>query len=482
MKTADKNEKTGKKAAALRRQAEDQLPVNVANVSLPLSLEESQKLLHELQVHQVELEMQNEELRESRCEVESLLERYTGLYDFAPVGYLTLDRTGMICSANFTAAGLLGTERSRLLGGRFALFVVSEDRLRFSEFIAELFEQEGRGRCEVNLMLREDILLIVQIEADSFGDGRECRIAVTDITDRKRAEQQLHVAHEELERRVAERTAELAGTVESLRIEITEREKAERALKDEVCERLKVVEALREKERQLMQHNRLAAMGEMINNIAHQWRQPLNTLGLIIQQMALFYGSPQFTGEFVVEKTDKAMTLIQHMSKTIDDFRDFFSADKELKTFDVKQVVEHALALFEHGLREQGVSVRLQADGAVMASGYRNEYAQVLVNILANARTELVERAVENALITIHVFTEGTLAVVTITDNDGGIDEKIIDKLFDPYFTTKGPGKGTGIGLFMSKTIIETNMAGRLTVRNTGSGAEFRIEVNNAEM
>ena len=112
-----------------------------------------------------------------------------------------------------------------------------------------------------------------------------------------------------------------------------------------------------------------------------------------------------------------------------------------------------------------------------MANGYPNEYAQVLLNILLNARDELVGHNVDDALISIHAFAEGGRSVVTITDNAGGIADEIIDSLFDPYFTTKEPDKGTGIGLFMSKTIIEKNMGGRLTVRNSGSGAEFRIEV-----
>lgn len=110
-------------------------------------------------------------------------------------------------------------------------------------------------------------------------------------------------------------------------------------------------------------------------------------------------------------------------------------------------------------------------------TGYPNEYAQVLLNILMNARDALLGHHVADALISIRIFSEGDTSVVTITDNAGGITGEIIDRVFDPYFTTKGPDKGTGIGLFMSKTIIEKNMAGKLTVSNTGSGAEFRIRI-----
>jgi signal transduction histidine kinase len=145
--------------------------------------------------------------------------------------------------------------------------------------------------------------------------------------------------------------------------------------------------------------------------------------------------------------------------------------------FSVNQVIARTLALIEKSFKDQNIGIALHPEGAPMANGYPNEYAQVLLNILMNARDELVGHNVDNALISIHTFAEGGTSVVTITDNAGGIADEIIDRLFDPYFTTKERDKGTGIGLFMSKTIIEKNMGGRLTVRNSGSGAEFRIEV-----
>ena len=126
---------------------------------------------------------------------------------------------------------------------------------------------------------------------------------------------------------------------------------------------------------------------------------------------------------------------------------------------------------------EQKIGIVVQTEGNPLVKGYPNEYAQVLLNILMNARDALIADEVNDALILIKSFSEGDTAIVTITDNAAGIDEEIIKKLFEPYFTTKGPDQGTGIGLFMAKTIIEKNMGGRLTVRNTENGAEFRIEV-----
>ena len=239
----------------------------------------------------------------------------------------------------------------------------------------------------------------------------------------------------------------------------------------------RAVDEMRQKDQLLIVQGRLAAMGEMINNIAHQWRQPLNILGLLIQQLPFFYESGELSEEMLKDHVGKSMELIQHMSRTIDDFRNFFKPDKEKVAFSVNQVIARTLALIEESLKEQQIGISLHPEGDPMANGYPNEYAQVLLNILLNARDELVGHNVDDALISIHAFAEGGTSVVTITDNAGGIADEIIDRLFDPYFTTKEPDKGTGIGLFMSKTIIEKNMGGRLTVRNTGSGAEFRIEI-----
>jgi len=237
------------------------------------------------------------------------------------------------------------------------------------------------------------------------------------------------------------------------------------------------VDELRGKDQMLIQQYRLAVMGEMINNIAHQWRQPLNTLGLVIQEVQIYHNKGQFSPEFIKTNTAKSMELIQFMSRTIDDFRNFFRADKESVTFGVNQVVSRTLSLIESSYKELNIGITIHSEGDPMINGYPNEYSQVILNILGNARDALIEKHVDDAIISINVFSEGGKSVVTITDNAGGIATEIMNKLFEPYFTTKGPDKGTGIGLFMSKTIVEKNMGGRLTVRNTETGAEFRIEI-----
>jgi PAS domain S-box-containing protein len=263
--------------------------------------------------------------------------------------------------------------------------------------------------------------------------------------------------------------------------DISERIKNEQQLKQfnkSLEERIaQAVDEMRQKDQMMIMQERRAVMGEMIHNIAHQWRQPLNVLGLYLQDLPSAYGSPEFNREYLTASIDKSMKLIDHMSQTINDFMNFFRSDKKTTTFCVNEVIKRTLSLIEKSFQDHQIRISFQAGGDRYVYGYPNEYSQALLNIIVNARDALDENHSEDARILIQSFAEGDKTVVTITDNAGGIADEIIDRLFDPYFTTKGPDKGTGIGLFMSMTIIENNMGGRLTVRNTGSGAEFRIEV-----
>jgi C4-dicarboxylate-specific signal transduction histidine kinase len=166
------------------------------------------------------------------------------------------------------------------------------------------------------------------------------------------------------------------------------------------------------------------------------------------------------------------------MSKTIDDFNNYFKPDKEKIPFSINKAVTNALKLIEPSLVNMNIYIEVDNKAETAISGYANEYSQVLLNIFLNCRDAFEQIKVDRRrVITVTVFEENNKSVVTIADNAGGVPEGIIGKVFDPYFTTKGPDKGTGIGLYMAKSIIEKNMGGRLTVRNIVDGAEFRIEV-----
>jgi PAS domain S-box-containing protein len=191
-----KTENPAADAGVLRRRAEERLQAEEFKADLARPELESARLLHELQVHQIELEMQNAELSQARDELEKSLERYTDLYDCAPVGYLTLDRDGVVVAANLTGAALLGVERSRLVGRHFAQFIAAPDRSRCTGFLRAVFPGRSKEVCEVALQNQGGAPLLVQIEASSALSGEECHVALIDITRRRNSEDALRESKE----------------------------------------------------------------------------------------------------------------------------------------------------------------------------------------------------------------------------------------------------------------------------------------------
>ncbi|WP_246545396.1 hybrid sensor histidine kinase/response regulator [Pelotalea chapellei] len=259
---------------------------------------------------------------------------------------------------------------------------------------------------------------------------------------------------------------------------LQESERKYRQLNEELEQRVEdSVKEMRQKDEILIYQGRQAAMGEMINNIAHQWRQPLNTLGLLAQELNMTRQMGDLNKDFVDANVKKTLEIIHQMSKTIDDFRNFFKPDKEKTDFKVFDAINKAVSMLEGSFKAAQIRTEIQQTGDRVISGYPGDLIQALLIILNNAKDALINRKTDNPVISISLFTESNRTVVSITDNAGGIPKEIINRIFDPYFTTKGPEQGTGIGLFMCKTIIEKNMNGMLSVRNVKDGAQFRIEV-----
>ena len=236
-----------------------------------------------------------------------------------------------------------------------------------------------------------------------------------------------------------------------------------------------VVKERTEQAKILVQQSRMASMGEMIGNIAHQWRQPLNALSLIIQKVQIFSHRGKLTPEIVDSNAEKATLLISNMSKTIDDFRDFFKPDKQKEYFYLKDVVNDVNGLLEAGLKHMDVRVDIDIDQWCELYGFKNEFSQVIVNLFNNSKDAFKEHNVLKRKITLKGWYEDEKVILKVSDNAGGIPEEIISRIFEPYYTTKEEGKGTGIGLYMSKMIVEENMDGEIMVRNKGKGVEFSI-------
>lgn len=234
-----------------------------------------------------------------------------------------------------------------------------------------------------------------------------------------------------------------------------------------------------EKERLFIQQGRNAAMGEMIGNIAHQWRQPLSTLGLVIQNILSDYQEGILNESALNKYVNKAEQAIRRMSSTIDDFRNFFKPNRTKERFSIYQSICETIQLLDAMLKSNGIAIRLTGNRELQILGHSNEFSQVILNFIANAKDALVDRKVTQGCINIELAGRDGYGFVSIRDNAGGIPEDKLEKVFDPYFTTKPTG--TGIGLHISKTIIEKHMNGKIDFRNTSEGAEFTITVPLAD-
>ncbi len=238
------------------------------------------------------------------------------------------------------------------------------------------------------------------------------------------------------------------------------------------------IEKNRVKDSILENQAKLAALGEMLGNIAHQWRHPITRVSLILQNMRTFKSLDKLSDKQFDKYIKNTLEQLDYMSQTIDDFKNFYVPDKEISTFNVKQSIKDAYRIIGASIKHEGVKVVIDTQDDFYIKGYKNQFSQVILNIMHNAREALEENDTKSPYIKIKLFCEDSFNKVTIEDNAGGIKESHLEKVFDAYFTTKEKS-GTGIGLYMSRMIVVENFGGTLHVKNTPSGALFTIEVPN---
>jgi signal transduction histidine kinase/CBS domain-containing protein len=234
-----------------------------------------------------------------------------------------------------------------------------------------------------------------------------------------------------------------------------------------------------ESEYLLMQQAKLATMGEMIGHIAHQWRQPLSKLGGIFMNLESAYSFDELSENYLQERLEAGNQLIKYMSSTIDDFRNFFEPKNQKVTFIINEQIENALNIIKASLVYKHININfLNRKKLIKFTGYPNEFSQVILNIIANAEDAIVANKVLNGEITISIQETLKYVIITIKDNGGGISDNLLPKIFDIYFTTKNRKEGSGLGLYMSKLIIETKLNGTISVANIVHGAQFTIKLN----
>ena len=233
----------------------------------------------------------------------------------------------------------------------------------------------------------------------------------------------------------------------------------------------------KKKDQLLLQQSKQAAMGEMIGAIAHQWRQPLNALAIQTQFIEDDYEDGLIDKEYLQKYSKENMKMITFMSKTIDDFRNFFTIDKMKKSFSVYAKIKDTSNMLLSQLENYEIELTVEENDFIIL-GFESEFQQVILNLVNNAKDALLENSVKSPKIGIYIQKDEDMGVVKIKDNAGGVPKDVIQRIFEPYFTTKEEGKGTGVGLYMSKMIIEDNMGGSIHVENENDGAVFTIKLH----
>ncbi|MCI4625600.1 MAG: response regulator [Candidatus Magnetoovum sp. WYHC-5] len=256
------------------------------------------------------------------------------------------------------------------------------------------------------------------------------------------------------------------------------------------------IEKRKKQEYILIQQSKLAAMGDMLSNIAHQWRQPLNVIGVLLINIQDAYDYGELNKNCLSEMVNTSMAQIKYMSKTIDDFTNFFKPDKTINYFDVKVVTAEAIALVSNRLQQHNILYKLichthnmicddvhniTSCNDVLNSNYINEFRQTMLSLINNAVDAILERQqkqiIEHGFIMFDFYSNSETIIINIADNGGGIPYNIMDRIFEPYFTTKFKAQGTGVGLYMSKLMIENSMGGKIYAENTKNGATITIEL-----
>ena len=273
----------------------------------------------------------------------------------------------------------------------------------------------------------------------------------------EKKEQELEELNAELEKRVELKTKELKELNETL----------EKRVKEEIAKN-------EEKQKVMFWQSRFASLGEMLANIAHQWRQPLTELNLTLFSMKK--AALREEHEAVETLYSESKVLIQNMSSTIEDFSNFFKPEKEKQHFMLRESIEEALHILKRVLKRDMIQVQTNYEDA-MVLGISNEFTQVIVNLLKNSRDAFVENSVLIREIHIKITKDAEFAYVSVEDNAGGIAEKERYKIFEPYFTTKHASQGTGLGLFMSKMICEKGFNGSLDVSSKKGMTTFSIKI-----
>lgn len=368
-------------------------------------------------------------------------ERFEQLFSNSGVGIFIVNKERTIIEANEAFCKIFGYDYDEIiLQSALTLHLSYASYVNFANIAFNKVRNNESLNLEYQFLHKDKKILWLRIAGDSIPNNKEVLWTITDITTQKENEQKICHLNESL----------------SLEVKLQ-------------------LKKLREKDKQLQFQSRLAQMGEMLSMIAHQWRQPLGA----ISATTSFLSSKLMLGKVdqkeFEEEIERIETYAAHLSKTIDDFRNFFKPTRQKEETTLEDIVDKTLNIAKPLLTNKNITVQTDFTCKEKIQIYGNELGQAILNIIKNAEDALLEHTVENPKISIRTYKDDKKIYLEIKDNAGGIHATIFDKIFEPYFSTKLSKDGTGVGLCMSKTIVEEHCKGHLHVKNDEEGAVFTI-------
>jgi len=459
----------------LRKKAEERL----SELSSKLDsepIESVEKLLHEISVYQIELEMQNEELRSSYESLSEAKDMFMQLYENAPIAYIIVNSNGQIGLANNKFYEILKLGKTVNVKRRSLTdFIFAEDKNMFYSVFKSFYRAPETHRFDLRFDTGTEVIYAVvtgvrypkALAVYKDLSGYDLLVTIHDVTEKRLLERELNEKNEFLNK-----------LNDNLKTQVDY----------EINQRLR-------HEQLLFEQKKFADMGEMLSSIAHQWRQPLNVLSLIFQSLKV--SKEKQSEDELEELTNTGFEIIEYLSETITDFKDFFKPSKDKAYFNVAESTFAAVRIIKKQMEEAGVKLRFScvccdknieaerlenvpdcfSEGSIVY-GFANEFKQVLLNLLYNAKdATIAKHGRTGASVIISIVNNDENVEISVEDNGGGISNAITDKVFDPYFTTKKELNGTGIGLYMCKMIVEMHFGGKITFSNSDEGAIFTVSL-----
>lgn len=385
--------------------------------------------------------------------------KFRTLFDIAPVFLNSFDKNGKIILWNKECEKTFGWTFDEIKNKKKSLSLFYDDP-KVCEDVMKSFENISNSFEEWHPKTKNGETLVVKWANIKLPNAETINIGL-DITQQRNYE--ISIREKALELKVAK--SQLENLNSSL----------EKRIEDEIKKNTK-------QQHMIMQQNKLAQMGEMIENIAHQWRQPLAQINSSIILIDAILEKHNFKDTLVENKLTEIESLTSYMSKTISDFKNFFNPNKKKTIFNVEEAIQKANDVLKGLINSHHIQMEINIEKDLKINSYLGELQQVILIIINNAIDALIHMNIHFPKILINAYTDNESLVIHIEDNGLGINSDLLDKIFEPYFTTKHKAQGTGLGLYIAKMIVENSLLGFLSVENKQNGACFTIKIPKGEI